>query len=94
MPIELDAPVVMTVSMRTSRDTVTTSEIADWVHCPQAWRLSRTGHESADRFGRDAGTVRHAGKVAAERVAGGSIALGRILIVVALLPLLAWELRR
>jgi len=75
-------------------DTVTASEIAAWVYCPESWRLAQLGHESANRQAQDAGTVHHTAKATAERVAGGSIALGRILIAVSLLALLAAVLWR
>ena len=75
-------------------DTVTASEIAAWIYCPEQWRLAALGHESANRTVQDAGTAHHAHKATAERVAGGSIALGRILIAVALLALRAAVLWR
>lgn len=75
-------------------DTVTASEIADFVYCPEAWRLARTGHESANRDVQEAGTAHHAAKATAETLAGGSITVGRLLIVVALLILVAWWLLR
>ena len=74
--------------------TVTASEIADFVFCPEAWRLAQTGHPSANRPRLDSGSIHHTRKATAERVAGGSIALGRILITVALLALLLWVLSR
>ena len=74
-------------------DTVTASEIADFVYCPEAWRLARTGHESANQLACEASTAYHTRKAAAERVAGGSEALGRVLIVGALLAMgLLWWL--
>jgi hypothetical protein len=76
-------------------ETVTASEIADYVYCPEAWRLSAAGAPSANRPERDAGTIHHARKAAAEITAGHSIAIGRILIIVALLALAAlWALSR
>ena len=72
--------------------TVTASEIADFVYCPEAWRLAQTGHRSANRAVQQAGTAHHAAKATAERVAGGSIATGRVLIVLAILSLAAWVL--
>jgi hypothetical protein len=68
-------------------ETVTASEIADYVYCPEAWRLSATGATPANRLERDAGTYRHARKAAAEVTAGRSIAIGRILILIAVLAL-------
>ena len=68
-------------------ETVTASEIADYVYCPEAWRLSATGATPANQPERDAGTYHHARKAAAEVTAGRSIAIGRILILIALLAL-------
>jgi hypothetical protein len=69
-------------------DTVTASEIADFVYCGESWRLDALGHKSANRPVQQAGTTHHARKASAERVAGGSIVLGRVLIAAALLALL------
>ena len=71
-------------------DTVTASEIADFVFCPESWRLRQVGTPSANRVEQDAGTTHHTAKATAERVAGGSIALGRALIALALMALAAW----
>jgi hypothetical protein len=68
-------------------ETVTASEIAEFVFCPEAWRLAQTGAPSANQPIREAGTAYHSGQAAAERVAGGAIAIGRILVAVALLAL-------
>jgi hypothetical protein len=75
-------------------ETVTASEIADFVFCPEAWRLAQTGHQSTNQAIRKAGMAHHTVKAAAETVAGGSIALGRILIIITLLALAAWVLTR
>ena len=75
-------------------ETVRRSEIAEFVFCPEAWRLAQVGAPSANQPVRDAGTAHHGKKAAAERVAGGSIAIGRILIAAALLALLATLLWR
>jgi hypothetical protein len=76
-------------------ETVTASEIANWVYCPEAWRLDALGLPSGNQPERAAGIRHHAHKATAERVAGSSIALGRILIVLALLALvLLWALSR
>ena len=69
-------------------DTVTATEIANWAYCPESFRLAALGHRSTNQPERDRGTQHHASKATAERAAGGSIALGRILIVLALLALL------
>jgi hypothetical protein len=76
-------------------ETVTASEIADYVYCPEAWRLAAVGAPSANQPEREAGTTHHARKAAAEVTAGRSIAIGRILIVVALLALaILWVISR
>jgi hypothetical protein len=75
-------------------ETVTASEIADFVYCPEAWRLAQIGHQSSNQAVREAGTANQTQKATAETVAGGSIAFGRILIVIALLALAAWMLWR
>ena len=76
-------------------DTVTASEIADFVYCGESWRLAQTGHQSANRDVQQAGTVHHTGKATAERIAGGSIALGRLLIAAALIGLgVLWAMSR
>lgn len=75
-------------------DTVTASEIGDYVFCAEAWRLRQVGTPSANRAEQEAGTGHHAAKATAERVAGGSIAAGRLLICLALLALAAWWLLR
>ena len=69
-------------------DTVTATEIASWVYCPEQWRLEHgLGLPPANREERTAGTRHHARKATVERVAGGSIALGRLLLFFALLAL-------
>ena len=64
---------------------------------PESWRLNAIGAPSSNQPQRDAGTFRHEEKAAAEETAGGSIAVGRVLIVGAVLALLAltmWTLSR
>jgi hypothetical protein len=75
---------------------VTASEIASYAYCPEQWRLQYgLGLEPGNRAALDAGTRHHGGKAAAEQVAGGALALGRLLLAGALLALLlAWWLRR
>lgn len=61
--------------------------------CPEQWRLQHgLGLEPANRKELAAGTRHHSRKAAAERVAGVAIALGRVLLVLALLAglLLVW----
>lgn len=76
-------------------ETVTASEIANWIYCPESWRLDALGLDSANQQERAAGTRHHAHKAVAERIAGGSISLGRVLIILALLALaLLWVVNR
>ena len=75
-------------------DPVTASEIASWVYCPEQWRLAALGHKSTNQAAQDAGIAHHHQKATAERLAGRSIALGRVLIVLALLAAAAWILIR
>lgn len=75
------------------RDLVTASEIAAFVFCKEAWRIQYGLRlEPGNRAALDTGDQHHARKVVAERVAGGSITLGRSLAVLAavLLLLLLW----
>ena len=65
-------------------------DLKDFVYCPEAWRLARTGHKSANRAVQEAGTAHHAAKATADRVAGDSITIGQLLITLASLALAAW----
>jgi hypothetical protein len=67
--------------------TVTASEIADWVYCPEAWRLASLGHKATNQSARDHGTAHHVHEATAERIAGGAISFGFGLITLALLAL-------
>jgi len=70
---------------------VTASEIASFVYCPEQWRLQHgLGLEPGNRDALDAGTRHHARKTVAERLAGAALALGRLLVLLALLALLLW----
>ena len=61
----------------------------------EAWRLKELGHQAANQRERDAGTIHHARKALVERAAGGSIAVGRILMLLAILAMaLMWWLKR
>jgi hypothetical protein len=74
---------------------VTASEIASYVYCPEQWRLQHgPGLEPGNRAALDEGTRHHSRKAAAERVAGGALALGRLLVLLALLVLLLWVIYR
>jgi hypothetical protein len=70
-------------------DTVTASEIADWVYYPESLRLAEVGHPSANQLVLDAGVIHHDALAVVETRAGGSIALGRVLIVLGVLAALA-----
>ena len=68
---------------------VSAQEIASWVYCPEQWRLENgLGLEPENRPALAAGNRHHARTAAAERIAGGSITLGRLLIAAAALLLL------
>jgi hypothetical protein len=70
-------------------DYVTASEIASYAYCPEQWRLEYgLGISPENRPAMDAGAQHHQQKAAAERVAGGSITLGRFLAVLAAMVLL------
>ena len=75
---------------------ISATEIASWAYCPESFRLEYgLGLEPCNRRARTAGTRHHTRKAVAERVAGGSIMLGRLLAflaAVALLVLLWWRL--
>ena len=77
-------------------DYITAAELACFAYCPEQWRLEYgLGLSPANRAGMDAGTRHHERKAVAERIAGGSITLGRFLAVLAamvLLLLLWWWL--
>ena len=69
-------------------DLITAAEIAEFVFCPESWRLTELGLEPGSREALEAGTRHHERKAVAERVAGGSLAVGRLLVMVALAALL------
>jgi hypothetical protein len=77
-------------------DPITASEIASYAFCPEAWRLEYgLGLPAENQAVRDAGTRHHTRKAAVERVAGGALGLGRVLLVLAVMALLLlWVLSR
>jgi hypothetical protein len=81
---------------RRGDDFITAAELACFAYCPEQWRLEYgLGLPPANRAALDAGTRHHERKAVAERIAGGSIMLGRFLAVLAavvLLLLLWWWL--
>ncbi len=72
-------------------DLISAEELACWTYCPEQWRLQNgQGLPAENQAALDAGTRHHERKAVAERVAGGSIALGRFLIVLAIVLPLLW----
>ena len=70
-------------------DLVTAAEIGAFVFCNEACRLEHgLGLLPESQAARNAGTQHHARKAVAERVAGGSIGIGRLLVVLAAVVLL------
>ncbi len=68
------------------RELVTATEIACWAYCPEQWRLQHgLGLKTENRAGLAAGDRHHARKAVVERVAGMFIALGQVLLVLAML---------
>ncbi len=68
---------------------ISAAEIACFACCPEQWRLEYgLGLAAGDAESRAAGTRCHARKAVAERMAGGSITLGRIMAATALVVLL------
>ena len=81
--------------LKPKKEMVSAQEVACFAYCPEQWRLQYGLNLSpANRAAMDAGTHHHERKAMAERVAGGSITLGRflaVLAVVVLLLLLWWR---
>ncbi len=48
-------------------ETVTATEIAAWVYCPEQWRLAAIGQVSENRAALDRGTARHRELASIER---------------------------
>jgi hypothetical protein len=68
---------------------ISAQEIACFAYCPEQWRLQYgLKLPPGNRAALAAGTRHHARKAVAERIAGGSIWLGRFLAAVAALTLL------
>ena len=71
------------------RDMISAEEMACFAYCPEQWRLQYgLGLEPSNRPTLAAGTRHHDRKAVAERIAGGSIGLGKALVVAAGLVLL------
>jgi hypothetical protein len=74
---------------------VTATEIASFVYCPEQWRLQYgLGLPAENQAALDARTRHHAGKAAAERLAGWSMRPGLAILAAALLGLVVWLLSR
>ena len=71
---------------------ISAQEIACFAYCPEQWRLQYGLRlPPGNRDALVAGNRHHARKAVAERLAGGSIAVGRFLAILAVLAvLLAW----
>lgn len=80
---------------KSATDLVSASEIACFAYCPEQWRLQYgQGLPAENQEALDAGTRHHERKGWAERIAGGMILVGRILIAlaaVAVILLLWWR---
>lgn len=69
-------------------------EIACYAYCPEQWRLQYgLKLPPGNRAALDTGTRHHERKALAERLAGGLIAVGRFLAVLAVLGLFLWWVR-
>ena len=77
---------------RVDQDLISADELACFAYCPEQWRLQHgLGLPPANRTELEAGTRHHRRKAVAERVAGGSINVGEMLVIAALLILaLLW----
>jgi hypothetical protein len=68
---------------------ISATEIACWAYSPEEWRKQYLlGVKPTNQAALDAGTRHHDRKAAAERVAGGTIGLGRLLVTLAAVVLL------
>lgn len=82
---------------RNAEGLISAEEMACFAYCPEQWRLRYgLGLPPANRVVLDAGTRHHERKAVAERIAGGSISLGKALVLAAALLLagllwLAWR---
>lgn len=68
---------------------ITASELAEWVYSREEWRRRRLGLSAPDQSRLDAGKALHERKEAAQRRGGLSVGLGRALIVLGVIALLA-----
>ena len=71
---------------RDNQDLISADELACFAYCPEQWRLQHgLSLPPANRAELEAGTRHHGRKAVAERVAGGSINVGGMLVIAALL---------
>lgn len=77
-------------------DIVTAAEIASFVYCPEQWRLQYgLGLSPQNQSALHEGTRIHERKAVAEQVAGASIDVGRVLLILGLVVLLLfWMISR
>jgi hypothetical protein len=75
--------------MKRNDDIVSASEIGSWVYCPEAWRLQALGLEPGNEKALEAGERRHEETAALEVQSGAALKLGRWLIALAVLALVA-----
>jgi hypothetical protein len=74
---------------RDDADLIGAEEMACFAYCPEQWRLQyNLGLPSANRAALSAGTRHHDRKATVERVAGGSIGLGKFFVVAATVVLM------
>jgi hypothetical protein len=72
---------------------VAATEIAAYVYCPEQWRLQYgLGIEPRNRKALKAGTRHHVRKAMMERIAGGAIVAGGLIVIAAVL--LLWSVWR
>jgi hypothetical protein len=72
-------------------DLIAAAELATFVYCPEQWRLQYgQGLAPENRAALDAGTRHHARQAVAERIAGVSSAIGRLLMALAAVALILW----
>jgi len=85
----------MDSSSRTPPDTVTASDIAAFVYCPESFRLTALGNVPANQQLRDAGTAHHEQLATLERRTGCASALCFLLLSVAsMIGLVIWVVSR
>ncbi len=75
--------------MNDEPEMITASELAEWVYSREEWRKRRLGLSAPDHVQLDAGKALHERKEAAQRRGGQSLAVGRVLVVLAVIVLLA-----